>query len=511
VAQEAVQAGDIKNYTRTKIAETLHDLPPWGRRNMKSEEVSSDFDPNDGEYVEGLVSTGVPALAIGVLSVIFFFFRMILKGICGCCYLVGCRKRKAPNQEAPGVEMEDKKGGLWLFNPKPKCLLFVFGFSALTVMGGVAFGFFQNKLVSEGLMDVFNAIKSMDDTTDENIGELEDLQGIMRALNSTASTFDNDVTNDCDGGDCSDSCSNQACTDAVNGFSTALAQIGTFMGDGVSGIQTGMDLYADVKVGDETEDAEKFDGYRERGQLAVMVLLLLPFVFVFISMACCKCFQSNCMIRVIVISSVFIGFLGWVITSVETVAVVGIADLCYEPSEFLVKQAADLGHENKDIVDFYVLCNTSSSSPLSGELDVATEELTNAYPEFDSFDTYLEMLESVGELTASEVSTHKATVETMRGQVNQTKAQIIGLGNTVFGCTATHNVYVDALNGICDKGLQGLAALVLIQGLESFCTFIAIYTILKFVAYTKAGKGPAFLRNSFSGFVYKDDEDDKGM
>merc|ERR1712196_72250 len=110
------------------------------------------------------------------------------------------------------------------------------------------------------------------------------------------------------------------------------------------------------------------------------------------------------------------------------------------------------------------------TTPLQDEIDSATSSLTTTETQLETIDTLINQLSSAFSQTHSTSGIMTAT-DTVIGDVDQ-------LTVTVFGCNAVHNVYKSALNGLCDNTLKGLSALVIIQGLEAFCCFIAIYAVI---------------------------------
>jgi len=494
-ASESSELPEIEHYNRTVFCEFIHEnVMPYGRLNLEFEEVSSDFDPTDKDYQAGVVSTMVPAAVIGVLSVIFFSFRCIYKTCVCCCRLCGCRKCCCRDKKDAVAGEDPEKKRCCLCRRKPRTFTCLFAFSTLVVICGVVFGFFMNKKVTEGVVEIRDALNSIDDNNDNVIDSLTGVNSSLTAFKKDADTFATSYKAVSSGnGD----------TDIDN----AVSQIGTYVDASVSFIGEGIDQFGDASISEDLEETKDFDDMREYAQLGVLIALCMPYFFVLLTLFFGG-LQNSCFLSFIVVYSAIIGFIGWVVTAVETGASAAVSDLCYAPDEYLNRTATTIDEDGMlgELVMFYVNCD--GTNPLQAELDSSIDAMTDSVAELGKLEDEIDLLEAGGIATAAQVQDLRdklAALNTSNTALT-TSAQV--LSQTVFTCNAIHNVYVDALNGLCDSGLTGLAALALVQGLESFCIFIAIYTMLKFVSYANAGKAPAFMRNSFSGFMYKDDHDE---
>lgn len=494
---------EIKPYVRTKVCELVHEnAMPYGRFDMKFEKAPEDFDPETNEYVEGVVSTGVPALVIGILSLIFFMFRCIYKTCICMCRCCGCRKCCCKDKKDPTVGNDPEKKRCCLCQRKPKLYTCLFAFCAFLVVAGVVFGFFQNKNVTEGVEEIRDAMRDFDANTDLVVDDLTVTKNSIVAFGDDAADVLTAYTNLCNqftGISC-----DSTLADAVDDIEAQVANAKTDMESGINNV-------GNQKISDELDKTKDFDEYRELAQLIVLILLLLPYFFVFLTLFCNK-LQSSCFLSFIVVYSAIIGFLGWLVTSVETIASVLIADLCYEPGDYLVTEAREQDASLGDFIEFYVKC--TGDNPLQDELNTGINSIETSLTDLGTMTTQLDGLQAdiAGISNATYAEEVMAPVQASMTALNTSSDNLLDsmkdLTETVFTCNRINNVYTDSLRGLCDTALTGLVSLALVQGLESFAIFIAIYTMLKFVAYAKAGKGPEFMRNSFSGFVYKDENDE---
>lgn len=494
-ASESSGPPEIKHYNRTVFCEFIHEnVMPYGRLNLDLEEVSSDFDPEDEDYQYGVISTMVPAAVIGVLSVLFFSFRCIYKTCVCCCRLCGCRKCCCKDKKDAVAGEDPEKKSCCLCRRKPRTFTCLFAFSTLVVICGVVFGFFMNKKVTEGVVEIRDALTSMDANNDLVINSLTGVNTSLTAFKKDAETF----------------ATSYKAVSGGNGdanVDTAVSQIETYVDDSATFIGEGIDQFGDASVSEELEKTEDFDDMREYAQLGVLIALCMPYFFVLLTLFFGG-LQNSCFLSFIVVYSAFIGFIGWVVTAVETGASAAVSDLCYAPDEYLNRTATSLDEDGMlgELIMFYVKCE--GSNPLQAELDSGIDAMTDSVSELGKLNDEIDLLEQGGHATPTEVQDLRDKLAALNTSNTDVATSAEELKETVFTCNAVHNIYVDALNGLCDSGLTGLAALALVQGLESFCIFIAIYTMLKFVSYASAGKAPAFMRNSFSGFMYKDDHDE---
>jgi len=493
-ASESSELPEIKHYNRTVFCEFIHDnVMPYGRRNLDFEEVTNEFDPEEEDYQHGVISTMLPAAVIGVLSVLFFSFRCIYKTCICCCRACGCRKCCCRDKKDSVAGQDPEKKRCCLCQRKPRTFTCLFAFSTLVVVCGVVFGFFMNKKVTEGVQEIRDALHDMDDNNEVIVSSLENVNASLTAFKQAADDFEASYlavsTNYADSGN----------TEVVS----AVTEIGTNVDSATATMTDGIDTIGDASVSEDLDDTKDFDNLREYAQLGVLVALCLPYFFVLLTLFCGS-LQNSCFLSFIVVYSAFIGFIGWIVTAVETGASVAVSDLCYAPDDYLNRTAASLDDDGTlgEMVMFYVNCE--GSNPLQAELDSGLTAMTESLDELGAINEQIDALEDAG-ATVTQLRLDLAALNASSAAVT---TSVETLSETVFTCNTVHNVYVDALNGLCDSGLTGLAALSLVQGLESFCIFIAIYTMLKFVTYAKAGKGPAFMRNSFSGFIYKDDQDE---
>lgn len=497
---------EVQNFTRSKICEWIHDhVMPYGRINFEGEEVSKNFDPEDEDYIYGVMSTMVPALVIGILSLLFFTFRLIIKTVICCCRCCGCRSCCCKDKKKPVANEDPEKKRCWCFQRKPKLFTCIFAFCTIIVIAGVVFGFFQNQEVTNGVLKVLDSLKDLDKNTDNVITQLTGVRDSMVDFKTAIGQVNTDFVT-------AANVINNAVPGSVSTttFASSTTAIEGYVQTSVDAINSGIDVGDDIKIYDNVDglnDVEDFNKYREYGQLGVLIALCLPYFFVFLTL-CCGKLQNSCFVAFIVTYSAFIGFLGWVITSVETGMSVAIADMCYNTSGYIKSQITD--PEASDFVNFYIDC--TGDNPKLDELNSASQALSDSSSDLGEFLTQVDIMDqadaSSGNNAASEIADLRSSLSAINGTVDTINTKVTTLANTAFSCNAVHNVYVKALKGICHSGLQGLAALAVVQGLESFCIFIAIYTMLKFLAYTRAGKAPEFMRKSFSGFVYKDDNDE---
>merc|ERR1711998_459301 len=493
----------LVTYEATAICKQIHeDLPPWGRLDADRKEVDSTFAPDDDKYVESVVLTGLPAVLIGILSVLFFTFRLIIKSLVCCCRACGCRSCccKDPKDDGTPADYNDQANGLGddkRAAKKHKCLIVILVFSAVIVFAGVAFGYFMNEEVSNGVDETLAAIKSFDDNTAACVNELTDLEGSLTNVRTQALALYADMNTDCSAKstgtyatcDAAYQAANSPSTDtplkdvfdiitcAINGLDTNDASTDCSGVTGAVGtISSGKSDFNNINMAENNKDIDDFDQLREYGQLGVLVLLCLPYIWCMFMMAC-KCCKANCWIRIIVVYTVVIGFLGWIICAVETVAVVFVADMCYDPDTQILEEAQKDSNSTYDMANYYITCE--GTTPLQDELDSATGSLTTTETEISNINGMMDgtgspdlsALFTTGTATTPTTNALAGSVDTVIGDVNQ-------LTVIVFGCNAVHNVYKSALNGLCDTTLKGLSALVIIQGLEAFCCFIAIYAVI---------------------------------
>eukprot|EP00299_Pterocystis_sp_00344_P019059 c9491_g1_i1.p1 GENE.c9491_g1_i1~~c9491_g1_i1.p1 ORF type:complete len:519 (-),score=119.37 c9491_g1_i1:58-1614(-) len=429
----------------------IHELP---RRDLHNKKVTNEFSPTERPYWEAIVIAAIPALALGLVTFLFFCLRGCVRCWIWCC--VACKCCKA----SPALRQ---------FKAKPKRVIWAFIITWLLVIGGVIYGFVANHEITKGVDDVQAALSDMDDMRKDNLNSASLIADSLDTIGVSATEMKvqmQDLVSDIPFG-------NPVLDDLQSALDN-LDEISNLMSDASDTIHSAMDSYQDVPIKDVINEIEKYDGYRSWAQIGVLSFLLLPYFVVFISILC----NLQMLVWNVTWLSVLSALLGWILTAVETSASLVFSDICVDPSG-LILDHVDSNPTLYDYVSYFVICQ-GKVNPLQDQLNSATDAATQSLDIIaqvkDYVDQVADVLHTLGSSSVDEkVSALDDSVTNITTASTNVVDEVVDIINTVFKCNRLHNNYILTLRGICGKALNGLVGLVIVQGAMAFLTWIAIF------------------------------------
>ncbi|RXM32546.1 Protein tweety-like 3 [Acipenser ruthenus] len=210
---------------------------------------------------------------------------------------------------------------------------------------------------------------------------------------------------------------------------------------------------------------ELYDWYRWLGYLSLLlfdVLICLLVLFGLIR-------NSKGTLIGVCFLGVLTLIISWASLGLELAVSAGSSDFCVSPNIYISKVVEENDVISKDILQYYLKCDTGHPNPFQQKLSGSHKAL-------------VEMQDDVAELLRSAIREYpqtKGTLEQIQGVLNSTEISLHQL-TALTDCRSLHMDYVQALTGLCYDGVEGLIYLVLF----SFVTALMFSSIVCSVPHT---------------------------
>jgi hypothetical protein len=378
---------------------------------------------------------------------------------------------------------------------KPKTIIRIFLVITVFVVGGVIYGFIANQLVSAGISDIRSALIDLEDMKDDTTAQLEVAIGDLNAIATATAQLKVDIV------------LIQSRTSPTPGpaiDTSALDEVVSLMNDAAESIEEGIDSVDDIDVTEPNKYIKMGDMYRYWAQVGLLGFLLLPYIMVFLSILCNVKWLAWNVTWVGVLAALF----AWLLTGIETVGNLILADVCVDPNDALLRQAAEIDEPKVlEYVQFLVICE-GVDNPLQETIDDVLAKFAEALTNYGDFE------DSIPQAYKDNMSPADQALlehdESILGNATLAlNTTVYTLVNTVFKCNRLHNNYVDTMNGICNKTFQGFFALMIIQGGIAFLMWITIYCGIKLYQYFQAleESGGGDIKTELKGLFHGGDVD----
>ncbi|XP_005990919.1 protein tweety homolog 3 isoform X1 [Latimeria chalumnae] len=410
----------VANYDPPWWAKWLHRLPHF---NLKFETISSDFFPEDTEYQQSLLVLGGVALACLALDLLFL--------LCYSFWLC-CRSKKSEEQSSADC----------------CCTTWCVIIATLVCSAGIAVGFYGNGETSDGVHRLTYSLRHANHT--------------VAGVNSLVSK------------------GTQKLNETVESNLLALEEMFTKNKDHLRTVQKMQGLLDDLirqvseipfwdREGVSLEElairTELYDWYRWLGYLGLLLFDVLICLFVLFGLIR----NSRAILIGVCLLGVLALIISWGSLGLELAVSVGSSDFCVSPDPYVMKMAEESSVIGKDILKYYLICNTVHPNPFQ-------QKLSNSHK------ALVEMQDAVSELQRSAVREYPASKEFLyqiQEVLNTTEISLQHL-TALVDCRSLHMDYVQALTGICYDGVEGLIYLVLF----SFVTALMFSCIVCSVPHT---------------------------
>lgn len=410
----------VASYSPPWWVTLLHRLP---RFSLSFKSTSSQFDPEDREYQESLLVLGGLALACLALDLLILFIYSLW--LC-------CRRWKAEEQTKADC----------------CCTVWCVIIATLVCSAGIAVGFYGNGETSDGIHRLTYSLRHANRT----LAGVQDLvSGSSQSLNQTVEP------------------SLVALENMLRKQPEYLKVIQSLQGilDDLIRQLTEIPFWQNEHVSLEylASKTELYDWYRWLGYLGLLlfnVMICLSVLFGLIRNS-----------RTVLISVCLLGVLAliisWASLGVELAVSVGASDFCVSPDVYTTKMAAKFQVLSKDVLSYYLDCNSNPPNPFQQKLSGGHKAL------IEMQDDVLELMKSAGK----DYPASKDYLRQIQGVLNSTEVSLQHL-TALVDCRSLHMDYIQAVTGLCYDGVEGLIYLVLF----SFVTALMFSSIVCSVPHT---------------------------
>ncbi|XP_043945498.1 protein tweety homolog 3 isoform X2 [Protopterus annectens] len=409
----------VASYSPPWWATLLHRLP---RFNLSFKSTSSQFEPEDREYQESLLVLGGLALACLALDLLILFIYSLW--LC-------CRRWKAEEQTKADC----------------CCTVWCVIIATLVCSAGIAVGFYGNGETSDGIHRLTYSLRHANRT----LVEVQDkVSWSSQSLNQTVEP------------------SLVALEDMLKKpeYLKVIRSLQSLLDDLIKQL-TEIPFWENEHVSLEylASKIQLYDWYRWLGYLGLLlfdVMICLSVLFGLIR-------NSRTVLIGVCLLSVLALIISWASLGVELAVSVGASDFCVSPDAYTTKMAAKSQVLSKDILLYYLDCNSNPPNPFQQKLSGGHKALVEMQ------DDVLELMKSAGK----EYPASKDYLRQIQGVLNSTEISLQQL-TALVDCRSLHMDYIQVLTGLCYDGVEGLIYLVLF----SFVTALMFSSIVCSVPHT---------------------------
>ncbi|XP_013395494.1 protein tweety homolog 1-B isoform X2 [Lingula anatina] len=420
--------GEKTEYIPSWLAALFHSFP---HISLKFRLSNSTFNLDDEEYIQSLGFAA--ALPVLLLLLVLFIFSIY------CC----CRCSSCCNKNAASPRRKNTP-----------CLKWTIAIITLLTCGVLASGLFGNEKFNKGVLQVRLAGSSAAETIDS----ANDVVGDM------GTTINNSIVV------------------GVNGFDALFKK--SPVPNATIGLMLDKDLQAMVQQGRNImkyaseihkdadtsqirkilEDIKQYEGYRWLATIVVLSFELLICLLLLIAVMT----ESKALLMVCTAFVVFNLIISWLTAGVYLGVSVGAGDLCVDPDQFVSEEAKKSGFVDQAVVHYYITnCTSLSDNPFRDDLQSASASVSK----INSSLTDIVWLASP--------FFEQYQIDQYSNPIRQDLKKLVGdLENlqSMVDCTPIHNDYVSALKGMCYKGLDGLAFMLLSAAVTGFLlAFVIVF------------------------------------
>ncbi|XP_062264319.1 protein tweety homolog 3 isoform X3 [Platichthys flesus] len=410
----------VVSYSPPWWVKLLHRLPHF---NLRFEQTSGDFQPEDWTYQQSILLLGGVALACLALDLLFLLFYSIWL----CC-------RRNRNVEQPKADC--------------CCTAWCVIIATLVCSAGIAVGFYGNGETCDGVNRVTYSLRHANRT----------IVGVQKLVHDSTSSLNQTVEDNL-----------QQLEGQYAGHADYLSIVQKLQGQLDELVKQMVEIpfwdNSNISLEELAVNIELYDWYRWLGYISLLlfdVLICLLVLFGLIR-------NSKGTLIGVCLFGVVALVISWVSLGMELAVSATSSDFCVAPDTYVTKVADQYGVVNKEILQFYLSCNLEKNNPFQQKLSGSHKAL-------------VEMQDDVSELLRSATGEYKQTKESLdeiQGILNTTEISLHQL-TALVDCRSLHMDYVQAMTGLCYDGLEGLIYLVLF----SFVTALMFSSIVCSVPHT---------------------------
>ncbi|KAG7505596.1 tweety-like 3 [Solea senegalensis] len=414
----------VVSYSPPWWVNLIHKFPHF---NLKFEQISSDFRPEDWTYQQSILLFGGVALACLALDLLFLLFY----SICLCC-------RRSKNVEQPNADC--------------CCTAWCVIIATLVCSAGIAVGFYGNGETCDGVSRLTYSLRHANHT----------IIGVQKLVYESTSSL------------------NQTVDGNLQQLEGQYAQHADYLSI-IQKLQDQLDELvrqmvkipfwdnSNISLEELAVQIELYDWYRWLGYISLLlfdVLICLLVLFGLIR-------NSKGTLIGVCLFGVVALVVSWVSLGLELSVSLTSSDFCVSPDTYITKVADQYGVINQEILQHYLSCSLEKNNPFQQKLSGSHKAL-------------VEMQDDVSELLRSATREYKQTkgsLEEIQGILNTTEINLHQL-TALVDCRSLHMDFVQGVTGLCYDGLEGLIYLVFF----SFVTALMFSSIVCSVPHTWRGK-----------------------
>ncbi|XP_037331179.1 protein tweety homolog 3 isoform X1 [Pungitius pungitius] len=410
----------VLSYSPPWWVNILHRLPHF---NLKFEQTSSDFRPDNWPYQQSILLLGAVALACLALDLVFLLFY----SICLCC-----RRRKS----------EDRP------NADCCCTAWCVIIATLVCSAGIAVGFYGNGETCDGVNRLTYSLRHANRT----------ITGVEKLVYDSTSSL------------------NQTVETNLQQLEGQYAEHADYLSI-IQKLQAQLDELvrqmveipfwrrADISLEELAGTIELYDWYRWLGYVGLLLFDALICLLVLFGLIR----NSKATLVGVCLFGVVALVISWLSLGLEVAMSATSSDFCVSPDTYVTEMADQYAAIDQEILQHYLSCSLERTNPFQQKLSGSHKAL-------------VEMQDDVSELLRSATREYKQTqgsLEEIQGILNTTEISLHQL-TALVDCRSLHMDFVQAMTGLCYDGLEGLIYLVLF----SFITALMFSSIVCGVPHT---------------------------
>ncbi|KAM9745875.1 protein tweety homolog 3 isoform 1-T1 [Menidia menidia] len=414
----------VVSYSPPWWVNLLHRLPHF---NIKFEQTSSDFRPEDWAYLESILLLGGVALACLALDLLFLLFYSIWL----CC-------RRSKSEEQPNADC--------------CCTAWCVIIATLVCSAGIAVGFYGNGETCDGVNRLTYSLRHANHT----------ITGVQKLVYDSTSSL------------------NQTVDANLQQLEGQYAQHADYLSI-IQKLQGQLDELVrqmvaipfwdntNISLEDLAVKIELYDWYRWLGYIVLLLFNVLICLLVLFGLIR----NSKGTLIGVCLFGVVALIISWVSLGMELAVSASSSDFCVAPDAYITKVVDQYGLINQETLQYYLSCGLEQTNPFQQRLSGSHKAL-------------VEMQDDVSELLRSAAREYKNTQESLeeiQGILNSTEISLHQL-TALVDCRSLHMDYVQGMTGLCYDGLEGLIYLVFF----SFVTALMFSSIVCSVPHTWRGK-----------------------
>ncbi|XP_007558261.1 protein tweety homolog 3 isoform X2 [Poecilia latipinna] len=414
----------VVSYSPPWWVNLLHRLPHF---DLKFQQTSSDFQPEDWTYQQSILLLGGLALACLVLDLLFLLFYSIWL----CC-------RRSKTSEQPNA---DCCGTAW-------CVII----ATLVCSAGIAVGFYGNGETCDGVNRLTYSLRHANRT----------ITGVQKLVYDSTSSLNQTVDKNL-----------QQLEGQYAQHADYLSIIQKLQGQLDELVRQMVEIpFWDnnlISLEDLSTSIELYDWYRWLGYITLLLFDILICLLVLFGLIR----NSKGILLAVWLFGVVAIIISWVSLGLELAVSASSSDFCFAPDTYVTTVVYQYEVIDKEVLQYYLSCSPEQTNPFQQRLSGSHKAL-------------VEMQDDVSELLRSATREYKQTrgsLEEIQGILNTTEISLHQL-TALVDCRSLHMDYVQGMTGLCYDGLEGLIYLLLF----SFVTALMFTSIVCSTPHTWRGK-----------------------